>query len=297
MRFLFVDKLLSTETDNVVRGIKHVTSDDFYLTHDESGRVVFMPSLIGETLGQLAAWRVMASLDFKFRPVAGVVASAISHRSVPVGSSILLESVIESFDETAVQYRSVATVGKDTVFSIDGALGPMMPMADFIDEQIVKRQYDEIAPNDHGDPEGHSSQFEGENQPFFTPAASPIAFQFDKIIGFEPGESIWAVKNITLAAPYFADHFPLKPVLPMTVLLESKINLARLFLKHSQFSQSYRFRQMKKIKMNAFVHPGDVVHTQLRVKSHDDHDMVLTIRSDVMGKRVCVLEMILSARE
>lgn len=297
MRFLFVDKILSTGTNGVVRGIKHITADDYYLTRDESGQIVFMPCLIGETLGQLAAWQVMKECDFKLRPVAGVVASATSHQSVPVGSTLQLESVIESCDESAVQYHSVATVGKDVVFTIDGALGPMLPMSDFIDAEVVRRQYKEIAPNGEDHP-GIDSLLPSETtQQLFKPSISPISFQFDGVIDFQPKQSIQAIKKITFAAPYFADHFPLKPVLPLTVLLESKINLARTFLDHSQFAKPYRFEQMRKIKMNAFVQPGEVVHTNVKVKSVDDDAMVLIIRSDVAGKRVCVLEMILTVRD
>ncbi len=297
MRFLFVDRILSTEANQIVRGIKHVTEDDYYLTHDEDGQVVFMPSMIGETLGQLAAWQVMRNVDFKLRPVAGVVASATSHLSVPVGSTLQLQSVIESFDESAVQYHSTATVGKDIVFSIEGALGPMLPMSDFIDSDVVRRQYKEIEPNGDIFDQSCQDSLSDSVQTRIKPKASPITFQFDHITAFQSQESIQAIKKITRAAPYFDDHFPLKPVLPLTVLLESKINLARTFLAHSQFSKPYRFKQLRKVKMNAFVRPGEVINTNLKVKSCDEEVLILTIRSDVAGKRVCVLEMILTARD
>lgn len=297
MRFLFVDEILSTGSNGVVRGIKHVTGDDFYLTHDECGKVVFMPSLIGETLGQLAAWQVMKESDFKLRPVAGVVAAAKSHQSVPVGSTLQLESVIESCDESAVQYHSVAMIGKDVVFTVEGALGPMLPMADFIDRDVVRHQYEEISPRSTDHPEVDLLQLSNTTDQLIKPTVTPISFQFDAVIDFQPNQSIQAIKKITQAAPYFADHFPLKPVLPLTVLLECKINLANTFLAHSQFASSYRFEQMRKIKMNAFVRPGEVVHTNLKIKSCDDDALVLAIRSDVAGKRVCVLEMIFTARD
>ncbi|WP_367607979.1 hydroxymyristoyl-ACP dehydratase [Legionella sp. W05-934-2] len=296
MRFLFVDKILSTDESRVIRGVKHVTADDYYLTFDEDRQIVFMPSLIGETLGQLAAWHVMKELDFKLRPVAGVVSSATSHRSVPIGSTLQLESVIESCDESAVQYHSVATVGNDVVFSIEGALGPMQPMSDFIDRDVVIQQYAEIAPKGDDHPDNDLVSAKDTCYDFLNPTVTPIAFQYDHVVAFQPNESIQAIKKITVSAPYFADHFPLKPVLPLTVLLESNINLARTFLAHSQFMKSYRFEKMNKIKMSAFVQPGEVVNTHLTVKSCDNESMILAIRSDVAGKRVCVLEMILTAR-
>ena len=144
MRFLFVDRIVELSLANVTRGIKHVTPDDTYLCHDNKGRGCFIPSLIGETLGQLAAWNVMAATDFVSRPVAGVVSSACLYRPAYIGETLLLESFIDELDDAAVQYHSVASIGDEVVFTIDGALGPLLPMGDFIDSREARRQFDEI---------------------------------------------------------------------------------------------------------------------------------------------------------
>ena len=52
----------------------------------------------------------------------------------------------------------------------------------------------------------------------------------------KPGISLIAEKRVTRAAPYFPDHFPNKPVLPMTVLLECKLNLAREFIARAGYA-------------------------------------------------------------
>ena len=49
-----------------------------------------------------------------------------------------------SVDDRAVQYHSVARVGEELIFSIEGALGPLLPMADFIDTDEIRRQFTEI---------------------------------------------------------------------------------------------------------------------------------------------------------
>ena len=75
MSFLFVDKILSMDAEQKVVGIKHVTANDKYLAKDRLGKLILMPSIIGETLGQLGAWYVMQACGFEKRPVAGVVPS------------------------------------------------------------------------------------------------------------------------------------------------------------------------------------------------------------------------------
>jgi 3-hydroxyacyl-[acyl-carrier-protein] dehydratase len=42
----------------------------------------------------------------------------------------------------------------------------------------------------------------------------------DKFIAFESGKSARAVKNLSLAEDYFADHFPGYPVMPASLILE-----------------------------------------------------------------------------
>ncbi len=65
-----------------------------FLTVDDQGYACFIPSLLGETLGQLAAWNVMAYLDFSHSPVAGVVTHATMHRQAYVGEQCCLSLIL-----------------------------------------------------------------------------------------------------------------------------------------------------------------------------------------------------------
>lgn len=291
MRFLFVDRILNLIPGEVVRGIKHITPDDRYLCRDDHGQLCFIPSLIGETLGQLAAWNVMQHNNFSHRPVAGVVSSARLYRPAFIGETLLLESFIDALDETAVQYHSEARVGNEVVFTIDGALGPMLPMNDFINTDVVRRQFAEINRPGNWDEMCLASQQSATKQNTADAAVFPMFF--DNIISSEPGVQISAEKRVSIAASYFKDHFPKKPVLPMTVLLECKLNLAREFVARAQFDKPYQITEMRKIKMNVFVLPGDVLTCYVTVKKHDSNELILNFRSEVDGKRVCVLDIVM----
>ncbi|MBL7480841.1 hydroxymyristoyl-ACP dehydratase [Legionella bononiensis] len=292
MRFLFVDKIVHISPGEWVGGIKHITRDDAYVTLDEQGKTCFIPSLIGETLGQLAAWNVMQHNDFTLRPVAGVVASARLHRPAYVGETLLLESHIDSLDDRAVQYHSVARVGEELVFSIEGALGPLLPMADFIDAELIRQQFTEIFhPSDWAEVCRKNSAVDVDEPITLGPTIAPMVF--DRIMSSEAGVSIVAEKKISLAAPYFPDHFPKKPVLPMTVLLECKLNLAREFIVRAGLPIQYQVSELRKIKMSDFVQPGDVVVCHVKIKQQTDEEIILTYRSEVDGKRVCVVDVVL----
>lgn len=293
MRFLFVDRILQLSSSSAsVRGLKHITVEDSYLCPDAEGRWCFMPSIIGETLGQLTAWSVMAQGDFQRRPVAGIVAAATLHRPAYLGDTLALEAWIDRLDEEAVQYHGEVRVGSDLVFSLEGALGPMLPMADFIDSDVVKQQFAEI--NRPGDwPISAPSVASFATQPLVAP--HPVALQFDAITVDEPGVRLEAVKLITRAAPYFPDHFPRKPVLPLTVLLECKMNLAHMFLARAGLTGSYQIHSLQRVKMSDFVYPGDELKSTVIVKRQDANELILHYRSEVNGKRVCVVDIVLNA--
>jgi 3-hydroxymyristoyl/3-hydroxydecanoyl-(acyl carrier protein) dehydratase len=116
---------------------------------------------------------------------------------------------------------------------------------------------------------------------------------FDRIINCEPGISLVAEKRITEAAPYFRDHFPNKPVLPMTVLLECQLNLAKEFLARAGLTSDFQISELRKIKMNEFVSPGAVLVCHVKVKQHSNDELILNYRSEVDGKRVCVMDVVL----
>ena len=138
MRFLLIDRILHSSARGDVCGLKHVTREDYYLCGDEQDKACFVPSLVGEALGQLVAWNVMERNGFTRRPVAGVVACAHLYRPAYVGEAIFFTAQIDELDETAVRYHGTASINDEVIFRIDSALGPLLPMNDFISEKEIR---------------------------------------------------------------------------------------------------------------------------------------------------------------
>lgn len=290
MRFLFVDQILNREHPHRITGVKHITPDDVFLCRSkESDALCFIPSLIGETIGQLAAWHVMQQKNFTLRPVAGVVAEAVMHQPAYVGQTLLLECEIDALDDVAVEYHGHASVNGERVFSVNGAIGPMLPMEQFIDPELVKNQFLEI---DRPTQIEDESFYHFDDSLSFNQGIQEYSMRFDKIYDMQATQSCKAFKKISRSALYFADHFPNKPVLPLTVLLECKRQMAEEFLSASGWSSKYRLLRMEKIKMSDFVQPGDVIKTELLVKKKSEDALVLHLRSFLPNKRVCVVDLV-----
>jgi len=50
----------------------------------------------------------------------------------------------------------------------------------------------------------------------------------DRVTSFEPGQSITAYKNISINEPFFQGHFPIKPIFPGVLIIESLAQAAGL---------------------------------------------------------------------
>ena len=66
----------------------------------------------------------------------------------------------------------------------------------------------------------------------------------DRITKWEPGRRGEAIKNITLSEDFFADHFPLRPIMPGVLIVEGMAQLGGLVLE-----EGARIQQKREIKV------------------------------------------------
>lgn len=83
----------------------------------------------------------------------------------------------------------------------------------------------------------------------------------DRIVDLQPGVKISAIKNLSLAEEYLADHFPGFPVLPGVLMLEAMTQAAAWLLRVSDdFAHSMVvLKEARNVKYNQFVEPGQTL--------------------------------------
>lgn len=80
----------------------------------------------------------------------------------------------------------------------------------------------------------------------------------DRIVEVRPGQSLQAVKNLTLGEEYLADHFPTFPVMPGVLMLETLVEAGAWLLRLTDnFACSVIvLREAKGVKYGTFMEPG-----------------------------------------
>lgn len=274
--FYFVDQILELEPGRHALGVKHVTAADTFVRPGTEGAPRLLSCIIGEALGQLGAWSVMAARDFAVRPVAGVVGEVAITGEAAVGDAIVLDTTIDSVTDDAVHYHAVASVDGETVLRLENALGPLLPIEQFNDPEAARALFDRISFS--GAPP-EMSQAESETAVSFEPS-------FDEVLSLEPGKEATALRALTGREAFLTDHFPRKPVLPLSLLLESLLQLGGKLLDDG--GPPFAPTGARKVKMNRFVEPGDVLLATLKVAEQGAGSALVKFRCEMNGGRVCV---------
>jgi len=93
----------------------------------------------------------------------------------------------------------------------------------------------------------------------------------DRVIAFEHGKRVTAIKNVTVNEPFFQGHFPGHPVMPGVLIIESMAQAAGVLIKLSvphDPAQAMVFYLVKvdNARFNRVVVPGDQLRLEIEHK-------------------------------
>lgn len=110
----------------------------------------------------------------------------------------------------------------------------------------------------------------------------------DRITELVRGESIVAVKNLSLAEEYLADHFPGFPVMPGVLMLEALTQAGAWLIRDMEdFAHSVIvLKQAKTIKYGSFVEPGRQLRLRLDVVTHGETDTTFKASGSIEGQEM-----------
>ncbi len=112
----------------------------------------------------------------------------------------------------------------------------------------------------------------------------------DRVLDYERGKRIRAVKNISFNEPQFMGHFPGRPVMPGVLLVEAMAQAGGILAFQSLEEEGeflVYFTGIDGVRFRKPVTPGDQVVFELTVLRHRGYMWKLRGEAFVDGKLVC----------
>ena len=262
--FCFVDQILAVD---------HRRARGRFVVPE--GLAVLPPWLVVEAIGQLAAWVAMARGGFRNRPVAALVGEVAILEALRAGARLDLAAEIERADDRAVLYAGRAHADGLLLVEINRCVGPLIAMDEFDDPATVRRRFELLCTA---------------SEPVRRLSADAVPRPLPLVpIEHTPGEFLRVRLRVPESAPFFANHFPRKPVFPATLLIDALCRVAvdltaETIQPPANFSLEARY--VRDIKIRAFTAPGQVIDiaAQLRSAQPGGADVAVSAVGD--GQRV-----------
>jgi 3-hydroxyacyl-[acyl-carrier-protein] dehydratase len=117
----------------------------------------------------------------------------------------------------------------------------------------------------------------------------------DRSIELEPGAKITAVKNLSMAEEYLADHFPGFPVMPGVLMLEAMTQAGAWLIRSGEdFAHSVvTLKEARNVKYANFVKPGQMLTVTAEVLGQDERETKLKAQGTVEGQTVVSARLVL----
>ena len=119
--------------------------------------------------------------------------------------------------------------------------------------------------------------------------------RLDRILQLEPGSRIVAVKNLSLAEEYLADHFPRFPVMPGVLMLEAMVQAGAWLIRAGEdFAHSIVvLREARNVKYGNFVQPGQTLTITVQIRGQDERETKLETQGTIDGVQTVSARLVL----
>ena len=119
----------------------------------------------------------------------------------------------------------------------------------------------------------------------------------DRVINYEQGKSLEAIKNLTFNEAFFQGHFPEKPIMPGVLMIEALAQAAALylFLNPKNQGKHYFLAGVDSTRFRKFAGPGDQLVLQVEWQKnkrslHWFNGRILVENTKIMDTSIMVVE-------
>lgn len=123
----------------------------------------------------------------------------------------------------------------------------------------------------------------------------------DRVLDFTPGESLTAIKNVTINEPIFTGHFPNMPIFPGVLILEALAQATGILgfktVTERSENELYLFAAIDDARFKKPVVPGDQMVLEVKFLKERRNLWKFYGEAKVDGQVVCSAELMCARRE
>lgn len=123
----------------------------------------------------------------------------------------------------------------------------------------------------------------------------------DRVLDFTPGESLTAIKNVTINEPIFTGHFPGMPIFPGVLILEAMAQATGILgfktVSERTENELYLFAGIDEARFKKPVVPGDQLVLEVKFLKERRNMWKFYAEAKVDGQVVCSAELMCARRE
>jgi 3-hydroxyacyl-[acyl-carrier-protein] dehydratase len=123
----------------------------------------------------------------------------------------------------------------------------------------------------------------------------------DRVLDYTPGESLTAIKNITINEPIFTGHFPNMPIFPGVLILEAMAQATGILgfktVTERSENELYLFAAIDEARFKKPVVPGDQLVLEVKFLKERRNLWKFYCEAKVDGQIVCTAELMCARRE
>ena len=123
----------------------------------------------------------------------------------------------------------------------------------------------------------------------------------DRVLDFTPGESLTAIKNVTINEPIFTGHFPGMPIFPGVLILEALAQATGILgfktVTERADNELYLFAAIDEARFKKPVVPGDTMVLEVKFLKERRNMWKFYGEAKVDGQIVCSAELMCARRE
>jgi len=124
----------------------------------------------------------------------------------------------------------------------------------------------------------------------------------DRVVDYKPDDYLIARKNVTLNEPYFAGHFPVRPVMPGVLVVEAMAQATGLLAMESRPDEVgeralYYLAGIDRARFKRTVVPGDQLTLDVRLKKVRRGVWLFSGEARVDGQIAATADILCTARD